>query len=129
MEDIMDTVCFNKEGLVPVIAQQFDTSEVLMMAWMNREALEESLRTRRMCYWSRSRGSLWRKGESSGQLQFLKAMMVDCDGDTLLAKVDQQGVACHTGRKSCFFRTMEGDELVINQEVLVAPETLYGEKV
>ena len=127
-ESLKDAICFNADGLIPVIAQQFDTGEVLMMAWMNQEALDETLRTGRMCYWSRSRTSLWRKGESSGQYQYAKALILDCDGDTLLAKVDQEGVACHTGRRSCFFNTIEDGKLVINQEVIATPESLYGDK-
>src|SRR3546814_999616 len=89
-------------GLVPAIAQQHDTGEVLMMAWINRDAIAETLASGRVCYWSRSRRSLWRKGESSGQIQRLVELLVDCDGDTLLLRVDQTGVACHTGRRSCF---------------------------
>ena len=93
------SVTFDAQGLVPTVAQQHDTGEVLMMAWMNREALAETLATGRVCYWSRSRGQLWRKGESSGQTQRLVRLKVDCDGDTLLLAVDQTGVACHTGRR------------------------------
>ncbi len=101
------TIQWNADGLVPVIVQQHDTGEVLMMAWMNRAALDETLATKRMCYWSRSRGSLWRKGETSGNTQKLISISVDCDGDTLLAKVDQTGVACHTGRRNCFFTPLD----------------------
>lgn len=127
-EPLKDAIRFNADGLIPVIAQQFDTGEVLMMAWMNQEALDETLRTGRMCYWSRSRKSLWRKGESSGQYQHAKSLILDCDGDTLLAKVDQEGVACHTGRRNCFYKTIEDGKLEINQEVIASPETLYGKK-
>lgn len=126
--EITSAISFNEDGLVPVIAQQFDTGEVLMMAWMNAEALEETLKTGQMCYWSRSRKSLWRKGETSGQAQRLHSLMIDCDGDTLLAKVDQKGAACHTGRRNCFFRTIDNDKLLINQEIIISPETLYGDK-
>jgi phosphoribosyl-AMP cyclohydrolase len=101
--DILDKIAFDERGLVPVIAQHFDTGEVLMMAWMNREAVAETLKTGRVCYWSRSRRSLWRKGETSGHFQYLKEFYVDCDADTLLIKVDQVGPACHTGKKTCFF--------------------------
>ena len=97
-------VIFDANGLVPAVAQQHDTGEVLMMAWMNREALAETLATGRVCYWSRTRGALWRKGETSGQVQRLVELRLDCDGDTLLLRVAQTGVACHTGRRSCFFR-------------------------
>lgn len=123
---LLDEVTFNADGLVPVIVQQHDSGEVLMMAWMNRESLEETITTGRMCYWSRSRQRLWRKGESSGQMQQLLALTLDCDGDTLLAKVEQQGVACHTGRRSCFYKTLQDGAWVNNQEVIVAPDRLYG---
>ena len=101
---LLAEVRFNDDGLVPVIAQQAGSGEVLMMAWMNRDALAETLRTGRVCYWSRSRRSLWRKGDTSGHVQHLRALRVDCDGDTLLAIVDQVGAACHTGARTCFFR-------------------------
>ena len=97
---------FDAEGLVPAIAQSSDTGEVLMLAYMNREALEETIATGRVCYWSRSRRSLWRKGESSGHTQRLVGLAVDCDGDTLLLQVEQKGPACHTGARSCFFRQL-----------------------
>ena len=102
--DLFSAVRFNADGLVPVIAQQFDSGEVLMMAWANREALEETLRTKRMCYFSRSRQCLWRKGETSGHTQKLIGLRIDCDGDTLLALIDQTGAACHTNNRSCFYR-------------------------
>nr|MBC8158735.1 phosphoribosyl-AMP cyclohydrolase [Alphaproteobacteria bacterium] len=95
---VPEGIKYNADGLVPAIAQQFDSGEVLMMAWLNETAVEETLRTNRVCYWSRSRQSLWRKGESSGQVQMLKDFRWDCDGDTLLLLVDQKGGACHTGR-------------------------------
>ncbi|MDR9440562.1 MAG: phosphoribosyl-AMP cyclohydrolase [Halomonas sp.] len=123
---ILDAIHFNADGLIPAIAQQHDSGEVLMMAWMNREALEETLRTGRVCYWSRSRGKLWRKGESSGQQQHLKGAALDCDGDTLLLQVDQTGPACHSGRRSCFYVALEGDEARIASEPLIDPDTLYG---
>ena len=97
-----------------------------MLAWMNREAIEETLATLRVCYFSRSRNALWRKGETSGQAQHLKELRVDCDGDTLLLLVDQEGVACHTGRRNCFFRAARDGELVEIAAPLVSPETLYG---
>ncbi len=122
-------VIFDAAGLVPAIAQQHDTGEVLMMAWMNREALAETLATGRVCYWSRTRGALWRKGETSGQVQRLVELRVDCDGDTLLLRVAQTGVACHTGRRSCFFRAVLPDgELEEILPVSVDPEALYGDK-
>jgi phosphoribosyl-AMP cyclohydrolase len=122
---IIANVKFNEAGLVPVVVQDVDSHEILMLAWMNAESLRETLKTKQMCYFSRSRNQLWRKGESSGQTQDLKEMLIDCDSDTLLAKVIQSGVACHTGRRSCFFHTVNGGELKINQEVIVPPEELY----
>ena len=124
---LLDIVRFDEAGLVPAIAQQHDTGEVLMMAWMNREALRETLDTGRVCYWSRSRAALWRKGERSGQTQRLVELRVDCDGDTLLLRVDQTGVACHTGRRSCFYRVAHPDGRI--EEVLAVetdPRDLYG---
>jgi len=114
------------DGLIPAIAQQHDSGEVLMMAWLNRESLEETLRTGRVCYWSRSRQKLWRKGESSGQVQVLKEMRFDCDGDTVLLKVDQTGPACHTGRRDCFYNLVQGDRVVVDRAPLIDPDTLYG---
>lgn len=104
VEEFLSAVLFNADGLVPVIAQQFDSNEVLMMAWMNEEALKETIQTKRMCYFSRSRQQLWRKGETSGHTQKLIEMRIDCDGDTLLALIDQTGAACHTNNRSCFYR-------------------------
>ncbi|MEQ6917464.1 phosphoribosyl-AMP cyclohydrolase [Halomonas aquatica] len=126
LSDILAAIGFNADGLIPAIAQQHDSGEVLMMAWMNREALEQTLRTGRVCYWSRSRGKLWRKGESSGQQQRLKAAALDCDGDTLLLQVDQTGPACHSGRRSCFYVALEGDQARISSDPLIDPDTLYG---
>lgn len=106
-DDFIAKVAFNADGLVPVIAQRFGTGEVLMMAWMNKEALIETMKTGHMTYWSRSRNKLWRKGETSGNTQRLREMLLDCDGDTLLAKVDQEGPACHTGSPNCFFTPLK----------------------
>jgi phosphoribosyl-AMP cyclohydrolase len=102
---------FDDSGLIPVIAQQNDTGEVLMMAWMNRDALLETLEKGQVCYWSRSRQALWRKGESSGHTQKLVSLRMDCDGDTLLCFVDQTGPACHSNRKNCFYLEVKGDQL------------------
>ncbi|MGB0552473.1 MAG: phosphoribosyl-AMP cyclohydrolase [Alphaproteobacteria bacterium] len=124
-DDFVASIKFDTDGLVPAIAQQHDSGEVLMMAWMNTDAILETLETGRVCYWSRSRQSLWRKGESSGQVQVLEEMQIDCDGDTLLLKVDQFGVACHTGRRSCFYRAMRDGALVTIAEQLVDPADLY----
>ena len=122
----LDSVRFDGRGLVAAVAQQHDTGEVLMLAWMNREAVAETLETGRVCYWSRSRGALWRKGETSGQVQRLMEMRLDCDGDALLLLVDQTGVACHTGRRSCFFRALRGGEVVEVAAPVVDPAVLYG---
>jgi phosphoribosyl-AMP cyclohydrolase len=124
--ETLAAVAFDAEGLVPAIAQQHDSGEVLMMAWMNTEAVAETLATGRVCYYSRSRQRLWRKGESSGQIQRLVELRVDCDGDTLLLIVDQTGVACHTGRRSCFYRAARPEGLVTIAEPEVSPEALYG---
>ena len=122
---LLDAVAFGERGLVPAIAQQHDSGEILMVAWMNHEALSETVSTGDVCYWSRSRGKLWRKGESSGQRQKLVELRVDCDGDCLLLLVDQTGVACHTGRRTCFFRSWRDGSLVETAHVVVPPEELY----
>ncbi|HVZ69985.1 MAG TPA: phosphoribosyl-AMP cyclohydrolase [Rhizomicrobium sp.] len=105
-EDFLSQVTFNSEGLVPAVAQNAATGEVLMVAWMNAESLELTLSTGQVTYWSRSRKELWRKGETSGHTQRLVEAWIDCDGDTLLLKVDQLGPACHTGAPACFFRKL-----------------------
>lgn len=125
-DDALALVKFDDKGLVPAIAQQHDTGEVLMMAWMNEQALRATLDTGEVHYWSRSRGNLWHKGETSGQTQKLLDFRVDCDGDTLLLLVDQTGVACHTGRRSCFFRAVRADGVTVTEPVIVSPDTLYG---
>jgi phosphoribosyl-AMP cyclohydrolase len=124
----LDAIKFDAEGLVPAIAQQHDTGEVLMVAWMNRDAVRVTLEEGRVCYWSRSRGKLWRKGETSGQTQHLKDFRLDCDGDTVLLLVEQEGVACHTGRRNCFFRAWRDGDWTEIAAPLVAPEELYGGK-
>ena len=116
---------FDDRGLIPAIAQQHDTGEVLMMAWMNADAVEETLRTGQVCYFSRGRNALWRKGETSGQTQRLVDFRFDCDADAILLLVDQTGVACHTGARSCFFRAVRGGEAVTIAVPEVDPETLY----
>ncbi|HTW28572.1 MAG TPA: phosphoribosyl-AMP cyclohydrolase [Acetobacteraceae bacterium] len=126
MDDPIAAIAFGPEGLIPAIAQQHDTGEVLMLAWMNRDAVAETLATGRVCYWSRSRGRLWRKGETSGQTQRLIELRLDCDGDALLLLVDQTGVACHTGRRSCFYRARQGEDWVERTAPEIAPESLYG---
>lgn len=122
---MLETIAFDDAGLVPAVAQQHDSGEVLMLAWMNREAVAESLTSGRVCYWSRSRQRLWRKGETSGQTQALVEMRLDCDGDTLLLLVEQQGVACHTGRRSCFFNAVREGKIEVIAEVVVDPAELY----
>ncbi|MEZ5582486.1 MAG: phosphoribosyl-AMP cyclohydrolase [Candidatus Competibacteraceae bacterium] len=116
---------FNADGLLPAIVQQHDTGEVLMMAWMNQDSLTETLRTGRVCYWSRSRQRLWRKGESSGQIQRLIELRIDCDGDTVLLLVEQTGPACHTGQRSCFYRAVRDGQIVTLSEPLIDPAHLY----
>ena len=120
-------VDFEKSGgLVPAIAQDHQTGEVLMMAWMNRDAFEETVRTRRAVYFSRSRNKLWRKGEESGHIQEVREILIDCDADTILLKVHQVGdAACHEGYKSCFFRRVEGDDLKVVGERVFDPKKVY----
>ncbi len=107
LEAILAKIKFNEHGLVPAIAQDFASGEVLMLAWMNAESLEKTLASGQVTYFSRSRNALWRKGETSGNTQKLKELFIDCDGDTILLKVEQKGVACHTGARSCFFTKIE----------------------
>jgi phosphoribosyl-AMP cyclohydrolase len=109
---VLAALSFDRDGLVAAVAQQHDSGEVLMLAWMNREAVQETLATGWVCYWSRSRRALWRKGKTSGHVQRLVELRVDCDGDALLLRVDQTGPACHTGEHSCFFRAARGKDLV-----------------
>jgi phosphoribosyl-AMP cyclohydrolase len=118
---------FDKSGgLIPAIAQDAATGEVLMLAWMNRESYEETLRTGRACYWSRSRQKLWRKGEESGHVQHVHEIRIDCDADTILLKVDQVGgAACHEGYKSCFFRRVKGEQCETVGERVFDPKTVY----
>ena len=127
MRMLLRELSFDERGLVAAVAQQHDSGEVLMLAWMNRQAIEETLRSGHVHYWSRARGTLWRKGESSGQVQRLVELRVDCDGDALLLLVDQHGVACHTGQRSCFFRAVRDGALVEIAAPVVTPEELYGE--
>jgi len=124
---VLAALSFDRDGLVAAVAQQHDSGEVLMLAWMNREAVAETLATGRVCYWSRSRKSLWRKGETSGQTQRLVEFRVDCDGDAVLLLVDQTGAACHTGTRSCFFRAARDGGLQRIAEPIADPRTLYGQ--
>ncbi len=126
LDELLSTLAFDRDGLVAAIAQQHDSGEVLMLAWMSRESLAETLRSGQVCYWSRARQRLWRKGEESGHTQRLVEMRIDCDGDALLLRVDQKGVACHTGTHNCFFRALKGGKVERIAEVLVPPQEVYG---
>lgn len=128
IERALGEIRFDRDGLVPAIAQQHDTGEILMMAWMNRDAVRATISEGRACYWSRSRSRLWRKGETSGQVQEIREMRLDCDGDTVLLLVDQPGVACHTGRRSCFFRSWRENGWAVIAAPRIPPETLYPER-
>ncbi|MEQ9042541.1 MAG: phosphoribosyl-AMP cyclohydrolase [Alphaproteobacteria bacterium] len=125
LPEVLKTIAFNADGLVVAIAQEEGSGEVLMTAWMNREAVEKTLQTGQVHYWSRSRNRLWRKGERSGQVQSLVEFRIDCDGDAVLMIVQQKGVACHTGRRRCFFRAVRGGKLETVEDVLVDPQDLY----
>ncbi|MEQ8651111.1 MAG: phosphoribosyl-AMP cyclohydrolase [Kiloniellales bacterium] len=111
-EAFLESVTFDERGLVPAIAQQVGSNEVLMMAWMNADSLRETLTSGRVCYWSRSRQALWRKGATSGHTQTLVEARLDCDGDTLLLLVEQEGPACHTNRPNCFYRALKDEGLI-----------------
>ncbi|RMD70514.1 MAG: phosphoribosyl-AMP cyclohydrolase [Gammaproteobacteria bacterium] len=122
----LDEIRWNEQGLVPVIAREAGSGEVLMLAWMNREALELTAREGRAVYWSRSRNRLWRKGESSGHEQRVRGIYLDCDRDAILLEVEQKGgIACHTGRKSCFYRRLEGEAWATVRPVLKDPKAIY----
>src|SRR6056300_1534929 len=126
---LLQPILWNEQGLVPAIAQDWQTGEVLMLAWMNREALALTLSEKRAVYWSRSRKALWRKGEESGNVQQLRELRIDCDADTVLIKVEQVGgIACHTGRRHCFFQRVDDSGITITEEVLKDPATLYRKK-
>lgn len=126
MANWLDQVKWNSEGLLPVIAQETDSGEVLMMAWMNREALELTREKGRAVYWSRSRQQLWYKGETSGHVQELEEIRIDCDADVVLLQVRQVGgIACHTGRRRCFFRVLKNGEWQIDEQVIKNPEEIY----
>jgi phosphoribosyl-AMP cyclohydrolase len=121
----IEGLTFDTDGLIPAIAQQHDSGEVLMMAWMNRQSITETLAGGRVVYWSRSRQALWRKGDSSGQEQRLIELRVDCDRDCLLLLVDQIGVACHTGRRNCFFTAIRDNNPIVVADVIIDPSQLY----
>jgi phosphoribosyl-AMP cyclohydrolase len=125
IERTLAEIKFGPDGLVPAIAQQHDSGEVLMLAWMNRDSVRVTLEEGRACYWSRSRQALWRKGETSGQVQRLRELRIDCDGDTVLLLVDQHGMACHTGRRNCFFRAWRDGKWQEIAAPEIDPATLY----
>lgn len=128
-EALLQGINWNEQGLIPAIAQDWQTGEVLMLAWMNRDALQLTIDERRAIYWSRSRQALWRKGEVSGHVQNLKELRIDCDADTVLMKVEQiGGIACHTGRRGCFYQQLEEGAWRITEEVIKDPEDMYGKK-
>jgi len=124
---ISTKINFNEAGLIPVIAQDFETNEILMVAWMNKEAFELTLEKKQAVYFSRSRNKLWFKGEESGNMQIVKDVYTDCDNDVILLKVQQVGgIACHTGRESCFFQKVNGEKLEITKPVIKDPKEIYG---
>ena len=125
--DWLNEIRWTDDGLVPAIAQDADNGDILMMAWMNRESLQLTVEEGQAVYWSRSRGKLWRKGESSGHQQVLRDIRLDCDADVILLKVEQKGgIACHTGRRSCFYRTLKDGQWVSAEPVLKDPNAIYG---
>ena len=129
MDDWLDTVKWNGEGLAPAIAQDAAGKEVLTLAWMNREALARTAQTGLAHYWSRSRGKLWQKGEQSGHVQKVREIRLDCDNDAVLLIVEQAGgVACHTGRRRCFFQRLEDGVWRVVEPVLKDPKAIYGEE-
>jgi len=123
----LDEIKWDKDGLVPAIAQETGTGKMLMMAWMNREALELTVKENRAIYWSRSRNKLWRKGEESGHVQTLKSIRLDCDNDVILMEVEQLGgIACHTGRHNCFFKELQDGQWVEVATVIKDPDDIYS---
>ena len=125
LHEIFDALQFTDDGLIPAIAQRHDTLEVVMVGYMNRATLEESLTTGRVCYYSRSRNRAWRKGEESGNIQTLRELRIDCDGDALLLTVEQHGPACHTGQRSCFYLKVDGDRVLVTDAPVRRPEDMY----
>ncbi len=126
MQNWLDEIKWTADGLVPVVAQESGTGKVLMMAWMNREALTLTVQEGRAIYWSRSRNKLWRKGEESGHVQLLKDIRLDCDNDVILLEVEQVGgIACHTGRHNCFYKQLQGDQWVAVEPVIKDPQQIY----
>jgi len=129
MAEWLEEIDWNADGLIPAVAQDAESGDVLMLAWMNRESLARTLEEGVAVYWSRSRRRLWKKGEQSGHLQRVAEIRLDCDGDSLLLKVEQKGgIACHTGRRSCFYQVLRGGRWESVDPVLQSPETIYKEK-
>tara|TARA_B100000780_G_scaffold187593_1_gene131811 strand:+ start:372 stop:770 length:399 start_codon:yes stop_codon:yes gene_type:complete len=131
MSAYSDSIIWNEDGLVPVIVQDITTNKVIMFAWMNKETLKQSIEKRKAIYWSRSRKKIWMKGEESGHIQYIKEILLDCDSDTLLIKVRQEGgIACHTGRESCFFNqiNMETNGLIAVEKIIKDPNDIYKDK-
>lgn len=125
----LDEVVFDADGLIPAVAQETGTGKLLMLAWMNREALAETVRTARAVYWSRSRKRLWRKGDESGHIQLVKQVRLDCDADVIVLEVEQVGeIACHTGHARCFFRKLENGKWVETDPILKNPGQIYDSK-
>ncbi|MDH5600282.1 MAG: phosphoribosyl-AMP cyclohydrolase [Gammaproteobacteria bacterium] len=125
-EDWLNEIKWDKDGLVPAIAQETGTGKILMMAWMNRESLALSVNEGRAIYWSRSRGKLWRKGEESGHVQTIKDIRLDCDNDVVLLEVEQLGgIACHTGRHNCFYKQLQNDKWVEVDSIIKNPDEIY----
>lgn len=128
-ESLLDAISWSADGLIPAVAQEHKSGRVLMLAWMNREALAATLREGQAVYWSRSRRRLWRKGEESGHIQRVREIRLDCDNDTLLLIVEQVGgIACHTGRESCFFQRLEDNRWVAVEPALKSTEEIYGKR-
>lgn len=128
-ESLLDAISWSADGLIPAVAQDHKSGRVLMLAWMNREALAATIRDGHAIYWSRSRNRLWRKGEQSGHVQRVREIRLDCDNDTLLLIVEQVGgIACHTGRESCFFQRLQDDRWVAVEPALKSPEEIYSKR-
>ena len=125
LAQVLNDLPYNADGLIPAIAQQYNSRQVLMLAWMNQQSIEMTLASGQVHYFSRSRQQIWRKGERSAQTQSLKEMRIDCDGDTILLLVDQTGPACHTGRVSCFYNLIKDDQVIVDQDPIIDPKTLY----
>lgn len=126
-DNFLDVVSWNNEGLIPAIAQDYETNDILMVAWMNREALSLTASENRAVYWSRSRQKLWRKGEESGHIQHVKEIRLDCDEDVIVLKIEQLGgIACHTGRRSCFYQRLENNQWHTVDAVIKDPNEIYG---